>query len=279
MRLSVFSSITQFQKFTKIQGKPVIYSGMFLLVCLISGFVSPPPKAMAADINQLRFKQSMWDDRVLRILIEGPAYLKAEREFEISPPPKNDSEITKQELETLRLYQRPVHRTKSQIAKIRREAGAGAFVDMFIKDEAIPPALGEKAHHLLSMGDDECQYFVVKYKKRFSRPRPNQLEKSLNLVVPNPGHAAYPSGHATQSMLMALILSELDPAHQEQYHAYAKAMAKRREIAGVHYPTDSSAGQKLAVQIFTALKTIEEFSKEMALVKQQLKQLAHQKNE
>jgi len=250
--------------------KSLLFSSEFLKkryfkVChlLLIGIISIP--VLADDIEHVRFKESQWDSRILRILIEGPLRLDSSLEFGISPPPTNNSDITKHELEILKGYQRQ-GRSPVQIAKIKREATSGAFVDMFLGDSVVPKKLAKMARNILLLADRECQYFVVNYKKRFARPRPSQLAPSLSLVVSNPGHAAYPSGHATQSMLMASIISLIDSDNKLRYFSYARAIAKRREIAGVHYPSDSLSGQQLAMGILNALMENTDFKAELARV-------------
>lgn len=215
----------------------------------------------AEGFNNIRFKEKMWDGRVLRIFMEGPSYLKAELEFDIAPPPLNASKITIKELEILHQYAKE-NRTDEQVLKIKREA-TGEFVNMFIAAPVIHDNLAKVSHDILKFADEECQYFVVKYKKRFARARPSQLAPDLKLVVPNPGHAAYPSGHATQSMLSAMILGAIDPLNKAIYIQYAKDIAQRREIAGVHYPSDSAAGQKLAGGILVALMKLPDFKQNL----------------
>lgn len=220
------------------------------------------------QINQLRFKEQMWDAQVLRIFIEGPKHLSSDLEFKLPEPPENNSPQSHKELETLLKYQSD-ERSKTTIEKIKSEAQTGDFVKIFLTDKTISQSLANASYNVLTMANDECQFFVVKYKKRFARPRPDALmaalypandpDKKLQLVVPNPGHAAYPSGHATQSMLMALILGQIDPTHKTNFETYARDVAKRREIAGVHYPSDSATGQQLANALFNKLMKLPVF--------------------
>lgn len=214
--------------------------------------------------GEIIFEDKQWDPQILRTLIEGPGYLDPALEFNLIPPPANDSEETKKELSLLSEYQRTA-RSKATISNIIKEAKDGDFVENFLDDKIIPKPLAKASYHLLKLADDEARYFIVKYKKRFHRPRPSQLNKDLTLVVPNPGHAAYPSGHATQSMLLAHLLTMLDPANRQSYEGYAKDIARRREIAGVHYPSDSRAGQNLAAGLLRELKKIKAFQEELAV--------------
>lgn len=101
------------------------------------------------------------------------------------------------------------------------------------------------------------------YKRVWNRPRPSQLAPALLPPVAVPGHAAYPSGHALQAVLMALALNEaLAPANgntpkqtalQPVLMSLAWRIARNREIAGLHYQSDTNAGTFLAEQVFPLL--------------------------
>ena len=92
-------------------------------------------------------------------------------------------------------------------------------------------------------------------KKFYDRVRPNILSEELfknsfiytkiEPWIELPTHPAYPSGHATQSMFIAEILSHLDPINRECYEKAANEIGTNREIAGLHYRSDSLAGYKL----------------------------------
>ncbi len=212
----------------------------------------------ANDIDKIRFPLSAWDGQVLNKLIVGPKYLDKNLEFDLPPPPLNSSEETQNELMLLKKYAQE-ERTEEQIKKILIEANHGEFSEIYLDEGPIDESLRKSSYRILKFADNEIVYFIVHYKKRFSRPRPSQLIPELELVVPNPGHAAYPSGHATQSMVFSKILSLIDPENESIYIKYAKDIAKRREIAGVHYPSDSSTGQLLAGKLVQVLLQEPEF--------------------
>ena len=160
----------------------------------------------------------------------------------------------------MRKYARE-ERTEEQKNKILTEAKQGEFSEIYLDEGPFEKSLRDATYRILKFADNEIVYFIVHYKKRFSRPRPSQLAPDLELVVPNPGHAAYPSGHATQSMVFSKVLSLIDPAHEDTYIKYALDIAKRREIAGVHYPSDSSTGQLLAGKLVQVLNQEPEFKR------------------
>ena len=213
----------------------------------------------AGDIDSIRFPEKAWDSRPLYFLQKGPRYLDKDLVFDLPSPPSNSSLQTQNELKLLQQYARE-NRTEDQINKINIEAKHGDFSEIYIDNSPFNETLKQSVPFLLSLANKEAMYFIVREKKRFSRPRPSQLDEKLELLIPNPGHPAYPSGHATQSMLFSEILSDIDPENRLIYIQYAKDIAVRREIAGVHYPSDSDAGQKLAVQLWDALKQVPDFN-------------------
>jgi len=84
-----------------------------------------------------------------------------------------------------------------------------------------------------------------------------------------PGHAAYPSGHATEAYSIAYILKVvLDraasdtvvvPSQPDPLTRLAQRIARNREILGLHYPSDSEAGRRLAQEsmgIFLSCPTV-----------------------
>jgi membrane-associated phospholipid phosphatase len=92
------------------------------------------------------------------------------------------------------------------------------------------------------------------------RARPSQLRPSLMPPVDIPGHPSFPSGHATQAMLMALCIEKgLPAAEKEQWrpflHTLAGRVARNREIAGLHFRSDTEGGFELAAKVFDKLSS------------------------
>ena len=99
---------------------------------------------------------------------------------------------------------------------------------------------------------------VMYYKDEFKRSRPAQLSPEVAPMFDTPPHASYPSGHSTQAHLVAALACELhpqgvDPQWRAALFKLAGDIAENREIAGVHYPTDSKAGKALAAGLFRIL--------------------------
>ncbi|HEY5344913.1 MAG TPA: phosphatase PAP2 family protein [Verrucomicrobiae bacterium] len=106
-------------------------------------------------------------------------------------------------------------------------------------------------------------------KNYFHRPRPyatdtnlinGKLEKSFS----------YPSGHSTESMVLALVLAEADPAQHDTIIAHARLMGWHRVEIARHYPTDIYAGRVLAQAIVGEMNKNETFEKELAEVRNEI---------
>jgi membrane-associated phospholipid phosphatase len=99
---------------------------------------------------------------------------------------------------------------------------------------------------------------AVYYKNLFQRDRPSRLSAAVDPMIEVPGHAAYPSGHATQAYLAAHLLQLVHPdgglsEWQQEIFGMAHHVAWCREVAGVHYESDSVAGTRLAKSSFDIL--------------------------
>ena len=107
-------------------------------------------------------------------------------------------------------------------------------------------------------------FMAMNFKAQFSRPRPSQLCPALLPPIAVPGHPSYPSGHSTQAHLMALCLNDvldvLLPPQTLKWStdllALAERIARNREIAGLHYPSDSWGGLQLATNINNYLNNL-----------------------
>ncbi len=134
---------------------------------------------------------------------------------------------------------------------------AGLFVVLYFKNCQYPLLDGTGKPVL----DNNCNPIF-----EGPRPRPSQICPWLMPPLAVPGHSSYPSGHATQSALLSLLLSQVMPPEVAQPTKYdggtfrpslldklAERIARNREVLGVHYPTDSQAGRWLAGQVYALL--------------------------
>ena len=78
------------------------------------------------------------------------------------------------------------------------------------------------------------------------------MSPQIQPMIPTPGHASWPSGHATESYLMCALLQALLPnagKYREQFERLAARLAVNRTVAGLHFPVDSAAGRLLGTAL------------------------------
>ena len=176
----------------------------------------------------------------------------------LSPPPANTSTQVKEELETI--IDKHLQ-TKEDTDNFEFEIAKPAEIqDLDILKSFIKLAeeLGlsdDITKKKLEVIKDDSATIVLNLKYYFNRPRPEQL-MDYHGVDFKPADfktsdtPAYPSGHAFQGTLIALILSEVFPQHADSFMKLGESIGENRVIFGVHYPSDHAAGIELAKQVF-----------------------------
>jgi len=107
--------------------------------------------------------------------------------------------------------------------------------------------------NLCIIAEQLADFSVMLFKKKFNRRRPSELRPALLPPLAVPGHASYPSGHATEAHLIAQLLAAvITPTHDAErwLSPLANRIAINREVMGLHYRSDSEAGRYLAEYIY-----------------------------
>ncbi len=224
--------------------------------------------SIAASIDdpreKLAFSNTMeWDVVIRASLAQKPFFNVSLDSFDIPSPPANSSARTVQELQLLHEYQ-DTFRTKEILKAIGAEASTLENIQFgdYTYGEYINAKKFPKTSALLRNGLKDIEITVLKLKEHFDRVRPTELDPTLAAVIAVPGHPAYPGGHSTQVYFIAYTLSELIPEKRAVMETSALRVALHREIAGLHYSSDTAAGALLARQFVDALKKNQKF-KEM----------------
>lgn len=155
----------------------------------------------------------------------------------VQPPPSDDMS------EALLLLAMQKHRTAAQIAQIKAQAINP--IPLFWLCAGLDEALYPEQARRIGEAVVDTESVVIELKHCYKRPRPNVVLPAIHPVVPVPWHASYPSGHATQSIVIATLMSEIAPKSAMRLTALAVQVGRNREIGGLHYPSDTDAGFKL----------------------------------
>ena len=106
-------------------------------------------------------------------------------------------------------------------------------------------------------------------KDYFHRPRPYSVDTNL-INGKLEKSFSYPSGHSTETMVLALVLADLLPDKYDAILAHARQMGWHRVQIARHYPTDIYAGRFLAQAIVKQLKKSDAFEAEAAAAKAEI---------
>jgi hypothetical protein len=226
-------------------------SGLAVISCLALALaVSPVGRAVASDEVEARFTEEMWRPDLLMALLAGPEVLRADLDLDLpaSPGPQE----TRDELDRLEMIHVPLRDGPARrLIAIEAEADALSL----LRGYGMIPARenAPELWSLLEITGAETTWFTLREKRENSRPRPTQVRPSLGTVIPVPAHPSYPSGHAAQIYALAEVLGRIVPECAPDYRRVAAGVAIRREIAGVHFPSDTRAGAHLAQRVTSAL--------------------------
>ena len=80
----------------------------------------------------------------------------------------------------------------------------------------------------------------------------------------------YPSGHSTRATLYAEVLAEVFPDQRQELLERGREIGWDRVIAGVHYPSDVSAGRVLGHELRRQMLANEALQERMNTVKAEL---------
>lgn len=90
-----------------------------------------------------------------------------------------------------------------------------------------------------------------------------------------PGHPSYPSGHSSQVHTIALLYAAMFPKLDSALRKAAMQVAINREIAGLHFRSDTKAGQVLAEQYVEELLSVPAFKDLVHKATAEWPELAH----
>jgi len=106
------------------------------------------------------------------------------------------------------------------------------------------------------------------FKDSFDIVRPHKVDSSIKPMSSVTSNTpAYPSGHACQSMLVALYVSSKFPEHEKGVKEAAKECGLGRVKGGFHYLADYVAGNILAEKMFLVMNR-DDYGKQINEVKQ-----------
>ena len=159
------------------------------------------------------------------------------------PPPQNESDTTEEEIEYLEDI--PVDK--------KLVDSADEIVKHFTKFLTTKKLEYPQQELKELMVGVKSIILILKY--HYNRPRPFQIAQAKGLelnseTLESSSSPSYPSGHATQGRFVARYLSDLYPEYREELMQIGEDIAYSRNMAKVHYPSDSTFGKLLGDEMY-----------------------------
>jgi acid phosphatase (class A) len=185
----------------------------------------------------------------------------------LPPPPPPDSAEQATDLEAVRAVYHAVRSNDLAAAYAEKKFSVFNFTEAagtFFQSNSLP-----KTAAFFEKVQQDAETVTDLGKEYFHRPRPytvdtnlinGRLEKSFS----------YPSGHSTESMVLALVLADLRPARRDAILAHARLMGWHRVQIARHYPTDIYAGRVLAQAIVRQFKNSAAFNHDFAAARAEI---------
>jgi len=157
------------------------------------------------------------------------------------PPPAVGSPAFNEQMAVVLWLQRT--RTPAQVEFVRKELDVARFAPLL--GDALFTVDGMELKNTIDSAIDDVRAEYDSLKAKFDLPRPFVANEAVHPVTDARPVASYPSGHATRAIVYARLLAEIFPDRREALLEFARQIGYGRVIAGVHYPMDVLAGQRL----------------------------------
>jgi membrane-associated phospholipid phosphatase len=228
--------------FTKCALTLTMFASMTLLGCESSRPAAPPSSSgQPRAAEQVEPSAGRWKTWVLT----------SGNQLRLAPPP--DQAATAAELQELRLLA-----TRRDAAARDRiifwDTGApgyrwnGILADELSKHN-LAGATTSRQIALVHVAIYDATIAAWDSKYAYGRPRPSAADPTLTTAIATPRSPSYPSEHAAVAGAAARVLAYLFPDRAQALTAQAEEAARSREMAGVQYPSDTTAGLELGRKV------------------------------
>jgi acid phosphatase (class A) len=185
----------------------------------------------------------------------------------LAPPPLPDSAEQEADMAEVVAIQRTCTTNQAAVAFSEKKFSVFNFapaVGDFFEPDRFP-----KTGAFFEQVETDAAAAANAAKEYWKRPRPftinpalasGKLEKSFS----------YPSGHATEGMVLALVLAELFPDRREAILAIGRNLGWHRVWIARRYPTDIYAGRVFAQAIVRQMKASPDFQHDLAEAKAEI---------
>jgi acid phosphatase (class A) len=185
----------------------------------------------------------------------------------LAPPPLMDSAEQTADMEEVRAVYHAA--SSNDIAAVYAEKKFSVFNFTGAVGDFFQPGNLPKTAAFFEKVQLDAETVTDLGKDFFKRSRPFTIDPSLANGKLEKSFS-YPSGHSTESMVLALVLADLLPDKQDAILAHARMIGWHRVQIARHYASDIYAGRVLALAIVKQFKKSDAFDKDFAAAKAEL---------
>jgi hypothetical protein len=175
------------------------------------------------------------------------------------PAPPNAT-LTAAELESLRTFARQRDAAAQERMRYWNYASPSYRWNEILTDisaaNPLPGGRGPRSFAMMNIALNDAMIAAWDSKYAHNRPRPTDLDKSLVSVISVPRSPSYPCEHSVAAGAAAEIIAHIYPREAQRVNAAAEDAARSRVMAGVAFPSDTTAG--LALGRSVAARVIEQ---------------------
>jgi acid phosphatase (class A) len=185
----------------------------------------------------------------------------------LPPPPLMDSPEQAAEMATVRAVHAACTTNEAIAAFGEKKFGVFSFtpaIGAFFIPDNLP-----RTTAFFAEVQKEAAAVTDKAKDIWKRPRPFMLDPSLASGKLEKSFS-YPSGHSTESMVLALVLADMLPEKRDTILAKARSIGWHRIQIARHFPSDIYAGRVFAMAIVKEMKASPDFQKDFAAARAEL---------
>ncbi len=185
------------------------------------------------------------------------------------PPPAEKSVAWQRNIKVVITAQQ--HLSKNDLAAMRNEQHVRLDLVTGVLGPNFTRASKPKIFALLDRVLNDASIITEADKQFWHTRRPYLADRHIRLLVdPIDSSPAYPSGHTSETRVVAEVLGLLYPEKLDTLRQRADDIAWRRIEAGVHYPADINAGRMLAMLIVGALLENDAFRDDLAAAREEI---------
>jgi acid phosphatase (class A) len=179
----------------------------------------------------------------------------------LPPPPPANSPEQAADMQEVRTVSRAASSNDVALAFSEKDFSIANFAPAIGND--FQPGKFPQTEVFIHNVQTDAETLTDNAKNIWKRPRPFMIDHSLATGKLEKTFS-YPSGHSTESMVLALVLADLFPEKRDAIIAEARMIGWHRVEIARHYPTDIYAGRVLAQAIVEQMKKSPGYQRDFA---------------